>query len=90
MWYKFASKKVEPGFKNNETWFEIVPENIWLLRNSEVKIIKSIEIKNNLPSSIFKVTKGSKDLKNFNKLNLAKDFAEETYAEKLSKKGSKN
>ena len=54
------------------------------------KIIKSIEIKNNLPSSIFKVTKGSKDLKNFNKLNLAKDFAEETYAEKLSKKDSKN
>ena len=52
MWYKFASKKVEPGFKNNETWFEIVPENIWVLRNSEVKIIKSIEIKNNLPSDI--------------------------------------
>lgn len=90
MWYKIASKKVKPGFKNNETWFEIVPENIWILQDSEVKIIKSIEIKNNLPSSIFKVAKDNEDLKKFNKLDLAKKFAEETYAEKLSKKDSKN
>ena len=90
MWYKLASKTTEPGFKNHETWFEVVPENIWILQNSEVKIIKSIEIKNNLPSSVFKVAKGNKDLKNFNKLDLAKKFAEETYAEKLPKKDSKD
>ena len=90
MWYKLASNKSKPGFKNNETWFEIVPENIWILQDSEVKIIKSIEIKNNLPSSIFKVAKDNEDLKKFNKLDLAKKFAEETYAEKLSKKDSKD
>lgn len=90
MWYKFASKKHQPGFINNETWFEIVPENIWILQNSEFKIVKSIGIKNNLPSSIFKVAKGNEELKNFNKLDLAKKFAEETYAEKLPKKDSKN
>jgi hypothetical protein len=90
MWYKIASKKNKPDLELDKIWFEIVPENIWVIQDSNIKIIKSIDIKNNLPSSIFKVLKESKEVDNFNKFDLAKDFAEEIHAKKLPKKDIKN
>lgn len=90
MWYKIASKTNKPDLESDKIWFEIVPENIWVIQDSNIKIIKSIDIKNNLPSSIFKVLKESKEVDNFNKFDLAKDFAEEIHAKKLPKKDIKN
>ena len=90
MWYNIASKKNKPDLELDKIWFEIVPENIWVIQDSNIKIIKSIDIKNNLPSSIFKVFKESKEVDNFNKFDLAKDFAEEIHAKKLPKKDIKN
>ncbi len=90
MWYKIASKNNEPDFESNKIWFEIVPENIWIVQDSNIKIIKAVDIKNNLPSSIFKVLQENKEINNFDKLDTAKDFAEELNAKKLPKKDTKN
>jgi hypothetical protein len=90
MWYKIASKNNEPDFESNKIWFEIVPENIWIVQDSNIKIIKAVDIKNNLPSSIFKVLQENKEINNFDKLDAAKDFAEELNAKKLPKKDNKN
>ncbi len=90
MWYKIASKNNEPDFESNKIWFEIVPENIWIVQDSNIKIIKAVNIKNNLPSSIFKVLQENKEINNFDKLDTAKDFAEELNAKKLPKKDNKN
>ncbi len=90
MWYKIASKNNEPDFESNKIWFEIVPENIWIVQDSNIKIIKAVNIKNNLPSSIFKVLQENKEINNFDKLDAAKDFAEELNAKKLPKKDNKN
>jgi hypothetical protein len=90
MWYKIASKNNEPDFESNKIWFEIVPENIWIVQDSNIKIIKAVNIKNNLPSSIFKVLQENKEINNFDKLDTAKDFAEELNAKKLPKKDTKN
>ncbi len=90
MWYKIASKNNEPDFESNKIWFEIVPENIWIVQDSKIKIIKAVDIKNNLPSSIFKVLQENKEINNFDKLDAAKDFAEELNAKKLPKKDNKN
>ncbi len=90
MWYKIASKNNEPDFESNKIWFEIVPENIWIVQDSNIKIIKAVDIKNNLPSSIFKVLQENKEINNFDKLDTAKDFAEELNAKKLPKKDNKN
>ncbi len=90
MWYKIASKNNEPDFESNKIWFEIVPENIWIFQDSNIKIIKAVNIKNNLPSSIFKVLQENKEINNFDKLDTAKDFAEELNAKKLPKKDTKN
>ncbi len=90
MWYKIASKNNEPDFESNKIWFEIVPENIWIVQDSKIKIIKAVDIKNNLPSSIFKVLQENKEINNFDKLDTAKDFAEELNAKKLPKKDNKN
>lgn len=85
MWYKFSSiknnlEKYSLPDVNEGKWFEIVPQNIWLLPGTEFKVMKSIIIENNLPKSNFLLFKHDKKLDEFKDLEKAKKAAEKSHA----------
>lgn len=63
MWYNFAASK-EHSSKNDveKKWFEIVPENIWLLTGTNIGIYKSIELNKNNSDTVFLIKKNGKEI----------------------------
>jgi hypothetical protein len=78
MWYKIAKKnKKETKPLINEVWFEIVPENLWLLRNTEFDVYKSNELNSkNVPVTIYLIRKNKKEVSKEKDLDKALKIAE--------------
>jgi hypothetical protein len=63
MWYNFAASKEQSSKINvDNNWFEIVPENIWLLNNTKIGIYKSIELNKNNSDTLFLIKKDGKEI----------------------------
>ena len=78
MWYRIAKKKKqETKPLINEVWFEIVPENVWLLRNTDFDVYKSSELNNkNVPVTIYLIRKNRKEVSKEEDLKKALKVAE--------------
>lgn len=78
MWYKLAKKnKKETKPLINEVWFEIVPENLWLLRNTNFDVYKSSELDSkNVPVTIYLIRKNRKEVNKDKDLEKALKIAE--------------
>lgn len=63
MWYKLAKKKQETKPLINEVWFEIVPDNLWLLRNTNFDVFKSSELNDkNVPITMYLIRKNREEI----------------------------
>jgi len=78
MWYKTAKKKKqETKPLINEVWFEIVPENLWLLRNTDFDAYKSSELDSkNVPVTIYLIRKNREEISKEKDLKKALKVAE--------------
>lgn len=78
MWYKTAKKKKqETKPLINEVWFEIVPENLWLLRNTDFDVYKSNELNSkNVPVTIYLIRRNREEVSKEKDLEKALKVAE--------------
>lgn len=78
MWYRIANKKNrETKPLINEVWFEIVPDNLWLLRNTDFDVYKGSELNNkNIPVTIYLIRKNREEVSKEEDLKKALKLAE--------------
>lgn len=86
MWYRFSSSKnilkkfnIE-SLLINDDWFESVPENIWILKGTNIFIRKSMTIENNVPKTSYSIIKNKKELEKSSDIKDALKLAEKLNA----------
>lgn len=68
MWYRYSSNKNIlnkynlSSLQNDDKWFESVPQNIWTLIGTKIKIKKLLYLDKNTPKSNFIIYKNDKEI----------------------------